>query len=45
MKFLPAPKSWRNALLILFGVFLLSRILTLAAFPIFNDEAIYLQYA
>lgn len=40
-----ASKTWRNALLILFGVFLLSRILTLSAFPIFNDEAIYLQYA
>lgn len=45
MKFLPASKSWRNALLILLGLFLLSRILTLTAFPIFNDEAIYLQYA
>ncbi len=45
MKFLPASKNWRNALLILFGLFLLSRILTLSAFPIFNDEAIYLQYA
>lgn len=40
-----ASKSWRNALFILFGLFLLSRILTLASFPIFNDEAIYLQYA
>ena len=45
MKFLPASKSWRNALLILFGVFCVSRLLTLTAFPIFNDEAIYLQYA
>jgi intracellular septation protein A len=45
MNFLPASKPWRNALLILFGLFLLSRVLTLAAFPIFNDEAIYLQYA
>lgn len=45
MKFLSASQSWRNALLILFGIFLLSRILTLSAFPIFNDEAIYLQYA
>ena len=44
-KLLPVAKSWRNALFILFGVFLLSRILTLASFPIFNDEAIYLQYA
>src|SRR6187200_609577 len=45
MKFLPVTKFWRNALLILFGIFLLSRILTLTAFPIFNDEAIYLQYS
>ena len=45
MKLFPASKSWRNALLILFGVFLVSRLLSLAAFPIFNDEAIYLQYA
>jgi 4-amino-4-deoxy-L-arabinose transferase-like glycosyltransferase len=45
MKFLPASKSWRNALLILFGFFLLSRFLSLTSFPIFNDEAIYLQYA
>ncbi|HYJ04318.1 MAG TPA: glycosyltransferase family 39 protein [Chthoniobacterales bacterium] len=45
MNFLPAAKFCRNALLILLGLFLLSRILTLSAFPIFNDEAIYLQYA
>lgn len=45
MKFLPVTKAWRNALLILFGLFLLSRVLTLRSFPIFNDEAIYLQYA
>lgn len=45
MKFLPVAKPWRNALIILFGIFLLSRLLTLTAFPIFNDEAIYLQYA
>lgn len=45
MKFLPAAKPWRNALLILLALFLLSRVLTLSAFPIFNDEAIYLQYA
>ncbi|HEX8491151.1 MAG TPA: hypothetical protein VF626_09040, partial [Chthoniobacterales bacterium] len=45
MKLLPVAKSWSNALFILFALFLLSRILTLASFPIFNDEAIYLQYA
>ena len=45
MKYFPASKPWRNALFILLGVFVLSRILTLSAFPIFNDEAIYLQYA
>jgi Dolichyl-phosphate-mannose-protein mannosyltransferase len=44
-KLLPVTQSWRNALFILFGLFLLSRLLTLASFPIFNDEAIYLQYA
>jgi 4-amino-4-deoxy-L-arabinose transferase-like glycosyltransferase len=43
MKF-PAT-SGRNALLLLFGLFLLSRVLMLPAFPIFNDESIYLQYA
>jgi 4-amino-4-deoxy-L-arabinose transferase-like glycosyltransferase len=36
---------WRSALVIALGLFLLTRFLTLAAFPIFNDEAIYLQYA
>jgi 4-amino-4-deoxy-L-arabinose transferase-like glycosyltransferase len=44
MRFLPVTKSWRHALLIGFGIFLLSRVLTLKAFPIFNDETIYLQY-
>src|SRR5688572_27727825 len=45
MTLLPAKENWRNALLILLAVFLVSRLLTLTAFPIFNDEAIYLQYA
>jgi hypothetical protein len=32
-------------MLVALGLFLLTRILTLTAFPIFNDEAIYLQYS
>ncbi len=36
---------WRAALFIALGLFLFTRWLTLAAFPIFNDEAIYLQYS
>jgi 4-amino-4-deoxy-L-arabinose transferase-like glycosyltransferase len=35
----------RVALLVAFGLFLLTRTLALTAFPIFNDEAIYLQYS
>ncbi len=45
MPFLPAEKSWRRLFFCAFAFFLLSRLLTLTAFPIFNDEAIYLQYA
>ncbi len=45
MPFLPAEKSWRRILFCALAFFLLSRLLTLTAFPIFNDEAIYLQYA
>jgi 4-amino-4-deoxy-L-arabinose transferase-like glycosyltransferase len=37
--------GWRAALFIALGLFVLTRFLTLTAFPIFNDEAIYLQYA
>jgi len=36
---------WRTVLWIAFGLFVLTRVLTLTAFPIFNDEAIYLQYS
>jgi 4-amino-4-deoxy-L-arabinose transferase-like glycosyltransferase len=36
---------WRVALLVALGLFLLSRFVTLTAFPIFNDETIYLQYS
>jgi hypothetical protein len=36
---------WRIGLFVALGLFLLSRILSLTAFPIFNDEAIYLQYS
>jgi Dolichyl-phosphate-mannose-protein mannosyltransferase len=45
MKLLASANSWRTALLIALGIFLVSRALTLMAFPIFNDEAIYLQYS
>ena len=38
-------KRWRVALLVALGLFLLTRVVTLSAFPIFNDEAIYLQYS
>src|SRR6476646_4766272 len=38
-------KRWRVALLVAFGLFLLTRLLMLNAFPIFNDETIYLQYS
>ena len=37
--------AWRVALFIALGLFLLTRVLTLTVLPIFNDEAIYLQYA
>jgi 4-amino-4-deoxy-L-arabinose transferase-like glycosyltransferase len=36
---------WRAALFTALGIFLLTRFLTLTALPIFNDEAIYLQYS
>ena len=36
---------WRAAFWTAFGLFVLTRFLTLAALPIFNDEAIYLQYS
>lgn len=45
MPFLPAEKSWRRLFFSALVFFLLSRVLTLTSFPIFNDEAIYLQYA
>src|SRR6187200_3249862 len=45
MQFLPAEKHWRNAFLVALALFLLTRAITLISFPIFNDEALYLQYA
>ena len=36
---------WRIGLFVALGLFVASRIATLSAFPIFNDETIYLQYA
>lgn len=45
MHFLPTEKSWRAALLVALAFFVLTRVALLTAFPIFNDEAIYLQYS
>src|SRR3954468_9716169 len=45
MKIVPSANRWRAGLWVALGLFLLTRILTLTAFPIFNDEAIYLQYS
>lgn len=39
------PTRWRTGILVALGLFLLTRLLTLTAFPIFNDEAIYLHYS
>lgn len=40
-----ARRPWRYSLLAIFALFLFTRALTLMAFPIFNDEAIYIRYA
>ena len=45
MELFPAAKWWRVAFVAAIGSFLLTRALMLSAFPIFNDEAIYLQYS
>ncbi len=45
MTYFPAAKSWRTALFVALALFLLTRGVTLRAFPIFNDEGLYLQYA
>ncbi|MEY2576387.1 MAG: hypothetical protein QOF80_1874 [Verrucomicrobiota bacterium] len=45
MNFLPTAQHRRNLLFVVAGLFVISRALTLMAFPIFNDEAIYIQYA
>lgn len=45
MHLLPVAKSWRSAFIATLALFIVTRALTLTAFPIFNDEAIYLQYA
>lgn len=37
--------SWPPALLLVLALFVLTRAWTLTSFPIFNDEAIYLQYS
>jgi hypothetical protein len=45
MQSLFAAKPWQKTLLLALGLFLLTRALMLSAFPIFNDEAIYIQYS
>src|SRR3954468_1274538 len=45
MPFLPAEKHWRLALLVAVALFIGIRCATLLSFPIFNDEALYLQYS
>lgn len=45
MSFFSAAWNSRKVLLATVGLFLVSRALLLPAFPIFNDEAIYIQYA
>lgn len=35
----------RVGILVTFGIFVLSRLLSLGSFPIFNDEALYVQYS
>ncbi|HSP46084.1 MAG TPA: glycosyltransferase family 39 protein, partial [Chthoniobacterales bacterium] len=45
MNFLPAARDRRKMLFLATGLFVISRALTFMAFPIFNDEAIYIQYA
>lgn len=45
MKTVPIGNQWRTGLWVILGLLLLTRIFTLSAFPIFNDEAIYLRYS
>ena len=45
MKILPHAISRHGGLLLAIVLFVLTRTLTLTTFPIFNDEAIYLQYS
>src|SRR5438552_5818534 len=45
MKILPNAISWNAGLLLAIVLFVLTRALILTTFPIFNDEAIYLQYS
>src|SRR6266850_8573031 len=45
MKILPNAISWHASLLVAMVLFVVTRALTLTTFPIFNDEAIYLQYS
>lgn len=45
MQLFARAKFWNVALLLACGLFLLTRFCMLTALPIFNDEALYLQYA
>ena len=45
MPFVFSASNRRNLFLLAVGLFVVSRALLLNAFPIFNDEAIYIQYA
>jgi hypothetical protein len=45
MKPLANAKRWRDVFWIALGLFIVTRLLTLMVFPIFNDEAIYVQYS
>src|ERR1044072_5548290 len=45
LEFVRSERFWQWVLWVGIGFFLLSRIFVLLSFPVFNDEAIYLQYA
>jgi Dolichyl-phosphate-mannose-protein mannosyltransferase len=43
-EFVKSERFWKYLLWVAVGVYFLTRVATLMAFPVFNDEAIYLQY-
>ena len=45
LDFFGSDRFWKWVLWVGICVFLLTRLLTIASFPIFNDEAIYVQYS